>query len=314
VDVLCAVECVRQAKRIFDGNSEAEAVLVLSQDIDLKPGVALALDFDVPVLAVSPGAIHNRGVPFIAISEASLAELVNAEGAVDVHGQSLRQRLATAADRPGVDSWEFRYTQRVGRETIAVLRHRHGYEGVADPEIIDRQVQGELYNLGIMGIATGLRDGFPKALLGLDADRSDDLLTGTVVGRFSLFRAKVGVHGTTKQVSVDVSNSYLTPGTQVLLHDPGRGARARFVGALGDPPPMIGAGGKEMPAVSVVATATETRKSHAYAWSETDEIEIFLPSGAGRTKLGGRYLVSLVAGGRDKRAPFVGHLASTRLP
>src|SRR5690606_4520698 len=69
VDVLCAVECVRQAKRIADGDSEAEIVLVFSQDIDLRPGVELATEFDVPVLVASPGAIHNRGIPYMAIAE-----------------------------------------------------------------------------------------------------------------------------------------------------------------------------------------------------------------------------------------------------
>src|SRR5690606_35643432 len=121
VDVLCAVECVRQAKRIADGDSEAEIVLVFSQDIDLRPGVQLTTEFDVPVLVASPGSIHNRGIPYMAIAEPALADLVHADK-VGLHGQPLRKALATAMDVPGIVSWELRYIKRVGRESVAILR------------------------------------------------------------------------------------------------------------------------------------------------------------------------------------------------
>lgn len=314
VDVLCAVEVVRQAKGIAERDSAAEAVLVLSQDIDLKPGVELALSFGVPVLVVSPGAIHNRGIPFIAISEPPLAEIVAIADVAETFGQDLRRVLARAAERPGVDSWEYRYTESVGREDLAILRHRHGYEGVADAAIIDNKVSGALQDLGIIGIATDLPSRFPRALLGLNAQTSSDLITGTVVGRYSLLTANVGIHGTTKQVSVEVTNSYVTPGTQVLLQDQGRTTKPRFVGAIETPPPMIGSGGREMSGVSVVATVTKQKKGHAYGEARSEEIDVFIPSGGMATEVGGRYLVSLVGGGRDTSAPFVAHLASTKLP
>lgn len=173
---------------------------------------------------------------------------------------------------------------------------------------------GALQDLGIIGIATDLPSRFPRALLGLNAQASQDLITGTVVGRYSVFTANVGIHGTTKQVSVDVTNSYVTPGTQVLLQDQGRMTKPRFVGAIETPPPMIGSGGREMSAVSVVATMTRKKKGHAYGDARSEEIEVFIPSGAMKTEVGSSYLVSLVAGGRDPSAPFVAHLASTKLP
>lgn len=312
VDVLCAVECVRQAKQIADGDSEAEAVLVFSQDIDLKPGVELAIEFDVPVLVASPGAIHNRGIPYLAIAEPALADLVQADK-VGVNGQQLRQVLATAMDNPGVDSWELLYTKRIARESVAILRHRHGYEGAADPQILDDQGKGSLHNLGVIGIAEGSPSGFPRALLGLNAHAAEDLLGGTVVGRYGLFTATVDLDAG-RQVKVEVSNTFLTPGTRVLVHDRGGPARARYVGALDDPAPLVGSGDIEMAATSVVAVVTEHPGRHAVAVAEDDDVGIFLPSGKSRTKVGGRYLVSLVGSGRDRGAPFVGHLASTRLP
>lgn len=313
VDVLCAVEVVRRAKRISDGASPAEAVVLLSQDIDLKPGAVLAGEFGVPILVASPGAIHNRGIPFVAISEPALAEIVGIAEVANLYGQELRKVLASAAEQPTVDSWEYRYTKRVGKEDLAVLRHRQGYEGVADAAIIDRPRQGELYDLGIIGIATDLSGGFPMAELGLNAHRADDLVSATVVGRFSLFTARVGLHGSTKQVNIDVPNYFLTPETQVLLKDRGM-SRPRLVGAVEPPPSMLGSGSVGMPAVSVVARVTEHRGNNALAVAQSEGIEVFIPSGTTSTELGGRYLVSLVGGGRDPAAPFVAHLASTRLP
>ncbi|MGH8926380.1 MAG: hypothetical protein ACRDWA_17405 [Acidimicrobiia bacterium] len=313
VDVLCAVECVRQAKRIADGDSSAEAVLVLSQDIDIKPGVELAIEFDVPVLVVSPGAIHNRGIPFMAIAEPPLADLVQAERIHDVSGQELRQRLAIAVDSPGVDSWEYLYTKRIGGESVAILRHRQGYEGAAEAEIFDRPERGELHDLGTMGIAEGLPTGFPRALLGLAPYRAQDLLRGTVVGRYSLFKATVDLESGV-QVLVDVSNSFLTPGTRVLLHASGGATRPRYVGALETPPPLVGSGGRELPATSLVVRVEGHSDRHSVATSEEAGIGIFIPSGSSKTQIGGRYLVSLVGSGRDFGAPLVGHIASTRLP
>ncbi len=313
VDVLCAIEVVRQAKRIVDGDSPAEAVILLSQDIDLKPGAELAVEFGVPVLVASPGAIHNRGVPFIAISEPPLAEIVGMADVADLYGQDLRQALARAAEQPRIDSWEYRYTKRVGKENLAVFQHRHGYEGVADEAIIDNPKPGQLYDLGIIGIVTDLPNEFPKAELGLNAHRSEDLIGATVVGRYSLFSARVGIHGTSNQVFIDVPNYYLTPETQVLLQDRGQ-SKPRLIGAVEDPPPLVGSGGVEMPAISVVATVTEHRGSHAVGTAPAEGVEVFIPSGADKTEVGARYVVSLVGSGRDPGAPFVAHLASTRLP
>lgn len=313
VDVLCAVECVRQAKRISDGDSPAEAVLILSQDIDIKPGVELAIEFNVPVLVASPGAIHNRGIPFMAITEPPLADLVQAERVSEVSGQELRQRLAMAVDNPTIDSWEYLYTNRIGGERVAVLRHRHGYEGAADPEILENPERGELHNLAIMGIAEGLPTGFPRALLGLAPYQSQDLLRGTVVGRYSLFSATVEPDSG-PQVRVDVNNSYLTPGTRVLLQGQTGTVRPRYVGALETPPPLVGSGGRVLPAISLVAKVDAHRGEHAMAISEQAGIEIFVPTGRSKTDLGHRYLISLVGSGRDPTAPLVGHIASTRLP
>ena len=312
VDVLCAVECVRQAKRIDDGDSEAEAVVVFSQDIDLKPGVQLAIEFDVPILVASPGAIHNRGIPYIAMAEPALADLVQADR-VGINGQQLRQALATAMVNPGVDSWEYLYTKRIAGERVAILRHRHGYEGAADPEILDEQGKGSLHNLGVIGVAEGLPAGFPRALLGLNAHLSDDLLEGSIVARYGLFSASVDLD-VGGQVVVEVSNSFLTPGTRVLVHDRGGQGKARYLGALADPPPLVGSGGRESPAISVIAKVTEHQGRHAMAVSEDNGIEVFLPGRSDQTKVGDRYVVSLVGSGRDPDAPFVGHVASTKLP
>ncbi|MFZ0625784.1 MAG: hypothetical protein WAN34_04745 [Acidimicrobiia bacterium] len=312
VDVLCAVECVRQAKRIADGDSEAEAVVVFSQDIDLKPGVQLAIEFDVPILVASPGAIHNRGIPYIAMAEPVLADLVQANK-VGVNGQQLRQALATAMANPGVDSWEFLYTKRIAGERVAILRHRHGYEGAADPEILYEQGKGSLHDLGVIGVAEGLPTGFPRALLGLNAHLSEDLLKGTVVARYGLFSATVDLDAG-RQVTVEVSNSYLTPGTRVLVHDRGGQRKGRYVGALSDPPPLVGSGGREIPATSVTAEVTEHQGRHAIGFAEGHGFEVFLPGRRDQTNIGQRYVVSLVGSGRDRDAPFVGHLASTKLP
>jgi hypothetical protein len=312
VDVLCAVETIRQAKLISDPGdaAKADAVVVLSQDADLAPGIGLAQDFGVPVLWIAPGKVDRRGHPFVVIAEPAVADLVEAGGPC---GQELRRRVAEAAASPTVDSWEYLYSRDVsGRGRVGWMKHRHGMAGVCDLSLVSDAERGELYDLGPRGVLPARGTEFPVLELGATPRRSGDLMRGEVVGRFRLFQATVDVGGG-EQVRPYVPNSFLTPGTRVLLQRLADG-QVRYVGALGEPPPLVGCGGIEMEAVSVLATVVEHRKSHAVGTVDESGIEVFVPNGAARAPVGGTHLVSLVGSGRSADAAFVAHLASTPLP
>jgi hypothetical protein len=311
VDVLCAVETVRQAKDIADPSvqTSADAVVVFSQDADLAPGLQLAGEFGVPVYAIAPGKVDRRGHGFLVISEPELADLV---GANEPFGHTLRRHIAARAVSPSTDSWEYQYQKDLGRRgTVAYMRHRSGLIGVCDSSIVDGCTPGELLDLAPHGVLPARGNDFPELELGLVPHVSETLVRGTVVGRFRLHQITVDI-GERDQPSTYTTNNYITPGTEVLLQRLEEG-RFRFVGVLDDPPPLVGCGGLEMGAVSLVVTVTERRGRHATAVGQRPNLTVFLPNAADQTVEGSRYLVALVGSGRDPSSPFVAHLASSAL-
>lgn len=315
VDVLCAVETVRQAKHISETTSQtaAEAVLVFSQDFDMIPGIKLAQEFGVPVLVVSSGKIHNRKHPFLVLTDSAMGDLTQATGSI---GQDLRRQVASAAQSRDIDSWEYRYTMGPRGRNVAMMRHRHGMQGVVDASVVDGYQPGELFDLAPTGVDPGRGNEFPRLLLGQTpiAQQDDDLAVARVVGRFRLFRMTVELNDG-KQTQVFAPNSYVTRGTRVLLQATGsrQGDGFRYVGALEDPPPLVGCGGKTRPAISVIGNVDDHRGKNAFA-SCDDGTTLFIPSGARSTTVGSSHLFSLVGSGRDADAPFVAHVASSELP
>jgi len=243
------------------------------------------------------------------LAEPALAALC---GVDEPFGQEVRRSVAEAAVNPAIDSWEYRYERTRKGTRVARFVHRHGLHGEADPSLAGTAATGDLFDLGPIGVVPDQGNEFPVLRLDIDPAEGDDLVSGVVVGRFQPFRVTVDVNKG-RQVKVYAPNSYLTPGTRVLLQgdDPDR---LRYVGSLQEPLPLVGSGGVEMAAISVIATVSNHRKGHAYGVTVEDSVEVFIPSGADPTEVGGRYLVSLVGSGRDPQSPFVAHLASTMLP
>lgn len=194
------------------------------------------------------------------------------------------------------------------------MQHRHGMQGVCSPAILGSPGKGDLFDLAPIGVLPAQGNEFPILELAETPSEGADLVSGVVVGRFGLFRITVQINGG-RQVKAYASNSYLTPDTPVLLQKlHADGERYRYIGALGDPPPLIGSGGVEREAVSVLVEVRRHGKGHAYGTSVDAGVEVFIPRGASATVVGGRYLVSLAGAGRDPDSAFVAHLASTRLP
>ncbi len=293
VDVLCAVETIRQAKQIADStvDTDSEGVLLFSQDADLGPGIGLAQEFDVPVFSIAPGKVHQRGYPFLVLDETAMAALC---GGTPPYGQTLRRQIADAAMAPIADSWEFRYFRSWGGTSRAWMQHRHGMQGACNPAKLGNPNRGDLFDLATIGVLPAQSNEFPVLELAETPAAARDLVPGVVVGRFSLFRITVQITGGT-QVRAYASNSFLTPGTPVLLQKRRTdGERYRYIGALGDPPPLIGSNGVERGAASVVVEIQRHLKAHAYGTCPSDGVEVFIPRGAAATDVGSRYLASLV--------------------
>jgi len=315
VDVLCAVETVRQAKQIADPHEEtsADAVVVLSQDADLGPGIELALEFEVPVLTLAPGKVHNRGLPYVVLAEDALADLTETPAP---YGQALRRKVAEAAWNPSVDSWEYRYERADDHRGVrAWLRHRHGMQGACDPVLVDGSRPGDLLDLAPIGVLPAQGNEFPVLELGEVPERATDLRRGLVIGRFRLLEVKIELESG-RQVRAYAPNSHLTPGTLVLVQalPSNHGEHFRYIGAIDDPLPLQACGGVTMDAVSVIVQIVGHNKGNAFGSCAVPQIDVFIPGGAARTEIGARYLVSLVGSGRHPNSAFVGHLASSRLP
>jgi hypothetical protein len=242
VDVLCAVSVCRAAHDIAQGRSPAEAVVVLSKDVDIVPSYGFAEDvLGVPVFAFAANAVDRRRKAYLLGSDAAFSELVatspNARQDRLV-GAELRAELADLlTTRSGTSqTWTAKWEGR-GRDTgKVVLRNARGLEGVITKEGLGAWRPGRDYPLVAVNADFGDRSPlFPRAELVCEAGAvpSGDLHRAAVTRWAGATRVVVVLAGG-RQESVDVSPGTLMPGDEVLVrHWNANGAQVtRLVGRL----------------------------------------------------------------------------------
>jgi hypothetical protein len=123
VDGACCVRIARYVDEIVFKRTDIQAIVVLSQDIDLKPAIDYAVDMKVPIFAAAPDVVQHRSHPFILMGPQAYAEMTGTRDAA--HGHGLRELLVRALQDQKRMPW--RVTQAAGR---LLLRHASGLTAV----------------------------------------------------------------------------------------------------------------------------------------------------------------------------------------
>jgi hypothetical protein len=128
VDSACCVRITRYVDEIAYKRTDVEAIVVLSQDIDLKPAIDYAVSMSVPIFAVAVDVVQHRSHPFILMGPHAYAEMTGASGVAKGHG--LRERLVRALCDQQPLSWKVK-----GTPDRPLLRHSSGLMAVPAPGV-----------------------------------------------------------------------------------------------------------------------------------------------------------------------------------
>jgi hypothetical protein len=128
VDVACCVRITRYVEEIATKKTDVGAIVVLSQDIDLKPAIDYAVERRVPIFAAALDVVQHRSHPFILMGPQAYAEMTGVPGVAQGHG--LRELLVRALQDQERMPW------KVSRTPYRpLLRHASGLTAVPAPGV-----------------------------------------------------------------------------------------------------------------------------------------------------------------------------------
>lgn len=163
VDVACAVDICRHATLMSHRESKSgfEAIVVLSQDTDLKPAFDYAREVNVPLVIAANARIERRGFDYLLLTEHSFRKMARLR--TPLVGHAMRAAVAKAVIAPDqffdwkILGWDSR------RERLLVERH-DGVRGVVKPNMLSSSNVGEVVKLRVAGVDFGRRrNDFPLA-------------------------------------------------------------------------------------------------------------------------------------------------------
>lgn len=312
VDVAVAVDLARHATEMARGGSRFKAIVVVSQDSDLRPAYRYAIDeLGIPLVIAAADVVNHRGEPFVLLGEPAMANMCEIPEAF--YGHKLRARVANCAKDRRREEWECLAWD--GHRRGYLLRNADGVLGIVArndvPRGFDRGSRLELYahDVDFSGPMFPVVRCAPNKPAG-----PNDLRTGKVVARWAASTVKVEMaNGTTEHLYCPPG--FVRPGTEVLVQE---ASPRRLVGALSPPPECVGPHG------DVVASgeALVVRVSGAVR----STLSVGVRPGVGRVAIahskadapsvGDLYAVVLSdepAVGEKGRWPLA-HLVSSRLP
>jgi hypothetical protein len=94
VDCACCVKITRYVDEIVGGRTDIEAILVLSQDSDLRPAIDYAIERNVPIIVAAQDVVQHRGHPFALLGPQAYAEITGVPPSAN--GHEMRELLACA--------------------------------------------------------------------------------------------------------------------------------------------------------------------------------------------------------------------------
>lgn len=244
VDVLCAVKVAELAVAATSRDSGLEAVVVISEDMDLMPAFDYATRLGVPVYAASVDTVHRRPsqADWLLLSDQTLALM---QGLPESRADSLRAKVASIALEGRTQSlrWTGYGVSRPGRPTV--MKSNTGLLGYWNPT---RPVQrNRKYDLHPVSLTVS-SDGFPFLNLS-DTEESggfEDVVLATAKYWVEPTRLAVQVDGDATSISLTVPPGAVLPGERLAVlrttmsNSPGHyfvGPAHR--GSVGRPPGLV---------------------------------------------------------------------------
>jgi len=306
VDVLCAMQIARSAHEIAAGRTRAQAIVVLSEDMDLIPAYEFAQDLGVPIYAAANATVDTRpDSSWLLLGENAIR--ISCEGAHGrFYGHQLRQEISTwlttaAASRMSfkVRSWDPHGSR------LRLIHERTGAGGIwhDPPDSADRTV-GATHALFVVGLQPGTpkRD-FPVVTLRPTRERElpwppPSLATAIVREWESPTRVVAMLpHGPTQTLSATIGT--LLPGDRILVHeDSGQlpGGAWRLIGRLEPRAQTPGRSDPTIPALARVITGATSSGQRVRAELVGSAATVTLqPPGTDTSQIGDLYAVVPIA-------------------
>lgn len=315
VDTRCAVDVVRHARDIASGSSPFDAIIVVSEDIDLAPAYQYADDLGVPVFPAAAAVIDRRGdyhKNFLLLPPDAIAKLAPpASHGRSLRGHDLRARTADAFKTQARLSVR-RVTSYEGPHHGAVLCTDDGLLAVAaDHEAPNGVDQVEVY---ANGLDFGVRSDplFPYLRCSVTRSQGDRHHRTAVAMKWQrpgVLDVTMG-NGSERSLS-QVPMGYVTPGTKLLVYV--KDGSSKFVGVLGEPAPLSSSSGSPVDTrLPATAQVTQVRKGRVRGLL-ADGSEVMILSGRNvALAVGDRLAVMLV--GNAGPGWLAAQAISTRLP
>jgi hypothetical protein len=231
VDVYCAVDIVKTAIEISRNESKYEAIVVLSQDIDLRPAYEFADSIGVPVYVGAQSVVQYRSEPFLMIGEHSIRTMC--DPAV-LCGHPLRSAIAHLANSGQTSTWTvLRYSSR---RRGMLLCNAHNVLGIARGSNFGGP--GASVELEAVGVDFGGDDENQFPLLECATPGTVRARSGRrarVLRRQNLHTLALRYEDDGSEVRGHYPSGYVARGSEVLTTTTDRGT-VRVVGALGAGP------------------------------------------------------------------------------
>ena len=288
VDVLCALQVLRCAIEIVTGTSDAKAVVVLSEDIDLTPAYSMAREFGVPVFAMANETVHTRPGSWGVLGDACFIRMCG-RAAGSEQGHAKRRALIAHLQSPAVArSYEVRYLD--SKAGAYVLRHRTGVEGLLPQPVATAPLaRGDRAQLHAVGVDFGPdRRDFPRLKLAFSPvpQVTSSVQSARVISWKSATR--VHVQGN-REWTLEASPGTLLPGMQVLV-DVSPGSRPVLIGAIDPLQRMSGWRDSTDPELVVVEQPAPGPGALVRVTNEHGRF-VLLPGSSDAPRVGERYAV-----------------------
>lgn len=307
VDVLCALGVLDIAQRIKAGISDAQCIIVLSEDMDLMPAYELAARQGVTVYAAALDSVHSRPgqIEWILLSQDALNKICKPWGRLV--GDVLRSNLAliaTSTDPPIKTGWKVAVPKIKGGRVL--LKNNVGARGLLESSrSYSRSEPVQLYSVGVeMDPRSGR---FPYLQLSEQISQMtfQNIEVGDVLKWISPTTVLVAIQESKTKTRFTASPGTLMPGQQVaVLRSNINGQQGRnLIGAISSvsaPPP--GWSVRASTAIAVVsAVATPSEAWMAASLEATGDEVLIHAAWLKHAKVGSRLMVALAGTHPDGR-------------
>ena len=304
VDVLCAMQIARSAHEIATGQSRAQAIVVLSEDMDLIPSYQFAQDLHVPIYAAANATVETRlDASWLLLGDRGLRmSCERASGRF--YGLRLRQEISAWLTAETPRSMTFRVRPGESKKSFLRLTHNSGAIGIwrDPPPEADRSI-GAAHEVRVVGLdpASSGRD-FPVVTLSQEPGPWPPAgLVTAIVREWDTPTHVVVMPPTGPTQGLNATIGSLLPGDRVLVQDDQSVASQggwRLVGRLHPGEPTPGWTDPTEPALARVLCGSSSNGQRIDAELLSSGVAVTLqPPGSDTPQQGDTYAVVPV--GRD---------------